>query len=158
MTFKTAMNDYLIHKKERAARRLERNSWGQKHENDKVQADDHTKINNYSEGFCYVCARRDLVLYTFMFICNSCYLKRGKKGLIKNIIEKKGEELCDICGIYRSDIYNHVWQRNVCVCHACSDRTERFHKKHRANITPYQRFLHKRYGNDVARLTGTEFA
>ena len=53
-----------------------------------VQDDEQTKINNYSEGFCYGCNKIDKVISTLVYVCGECMEKRGTEGLMQIIIKK----------------------------------------------------------------------
>ena len=156
MIFNTERNDELIARREAARRKMGKRTWAHKKETDRLQENDHTRINNYSEGYCYVCSVRDLVAFTTLHICNSCKRKRGNEGLIHNIIEQKGEYLCDICGRWRVDVYNRVWQRNVAACHKCLNRVGEIHRINSRKRTPYMEHLLKKYGKDAELLTGTK--
>ena len=49
---------------------------------ERVQEDEHTRINNYSEGYCYGCSKVDKVISTLIYMCGECMEKRGTEGLM----------------------------------------------------------------------------
>ena len=152
---RTQRNEEIIEKDSRLGREKERRNTAHEKEMERVQNDDYLKINNYSEGYCYGCSVRDKIIQTLMYICTSCYRKRGQEGLFVNIVQKDAEELCDICGFWKLG----VWQRNVAFCDKCVDRTEKIHNKYKKTNqeNPFQRRLRIKYGKDYKILTGFEF-
>ncbi len=149
---KNKSNDEKIIRNSRLGREKDRRNAAHTKELERTQKDDHLKINNYSEGYCYGCSNRDKILRTLVYICTACYRKRGTEGLFVNIACKECEELCDICGFWKLG----VWQRNVSFCDKCVDRTEKIHAKYNRNNkqNPFQRRLRIKYGKDYKILTG----
>ena len=96
---------------------------------ERVQADEHTKINNYSEGYCYGCSKNDKVLSTMIYMCGEDIEKRGQEGLMCLITKKRNYELCDICATWQ---FNDIWQINCSLCDSCMRRMGKIHKAYRA--------------------------
>lgn len=121
---------------------------------ERVQDDEQTKINKYSEGFCYGCAKKDKILSTLIYACGDCMEKRGTEGVMSIVIKKHNWELCDIHGEWKFD---DVWQINISFCDSCMKRMFRIHKaykakKGRANAPDERR--KRKYGIDINALTG----
>ena len=152
---KNQRNNQKMEKDSRLGREKERRNTAHRKELERTQEDDHLKINNYSEGYCYGCTIRDKILRTLVNICTSCYTRRGKEGLFVNVSCKACEELCDICGYWKLG----VWQRNISFCDKCIDRVEKIHAKYNRNNKeiPLQRRLRIKYGKDYKELTGMKF-
>ncbi len=122
---------------------------------ERVQDDEQTKINNYSEGFCYGCAKKDKILSTLIYACGVCMEKRGTEGVMSIVVKKHNWELCDIHGEWKFD---DVWQINISFCDSCMKRMFRIHKaykakKGRANA-PDERRKRRIFGKDFNDLTG----
>lgn len=151
--YDTEQNHHDIKKKMDLERAIKRNNDGYRKERKRINSNDFFRLDKDSEGYCYVCSTRDLVAHTVLYICNVCYLKRGKEGVMANVIEKRTEYLCDTCGWWRQGD-DCVWQRNVGACHKCLGRVQRIRDWHakQGYITPYQKFLRKKYGNEVNYL------
>lgn len=118
-----------------------------------VQANEQTHVDKYSEGMCYGCNKIDLIRSSLYYICNDCYHIRGKELVMANLHKKEKEELCEICGWWKLDI----WQRNVSFCESCNDRVIRIHKKyqkHGRKHEPFHRRLLSKYGSEYDRITG----
>lgn len=121
---------------------------------ERVQDDEQTKINKYSEGFCYGCAKKDKILSTLIYACGDCMEKRGTEGVMSIVVKKHNWELCDIHGEWKFD---DVWQINISFCDSCMKRMFRIHKaykakKGRANAPDERR--KRKYGIDINALTG----
>ena len=93
-----------------------------------VQADEQTRINNYSEGFCYGCSKTDKVLSTLIYMCGDCMDKRGTEGLMCLVTKKTSYELCDI---HAGWVLNDSWQINCSLCDSCMRRLKLVHKEYR---------------------------
>jgi hypothetical protein len=123
---------------------------------ERVQADEQTKINNYSEGFCYGCSKIDKVLSTLVYVCGECMEKRGTEGIMAIIIKKHGYELCDIHGKWEFD---DVWQLNISFCDSCMKRMFKIHKAYKQaggrKASPDQRKKRAYYGKDFNEVLGT---
>ncbi len=122
---------------------------------ERVQDDEQTKINKYSEGYCYGCSKIDKILSTLVYVCSDCMEKRGAEGLMAIIVRKHNYELCDICGIWKFD---NVSQINISFCDSCMKRMFRIHKAYkkkggRANA-PDEIRKRKIFGKDFNALTG----
>ena len=95
---------------------------------ERVQKDEQTKINNYSEGYCYGCSKIDKVLSTLIYMCAECMEKRGTEGLMCLVTRKTSWELCDI---HADWVFNEVWQINCSLCDSCMKRLNKVHKVYR---------------------------
>lgn len=93
-----------------------------------VQTDEQTKINNYSEGFCYGCSTYDKVISTLIYMCGGCMEKRGTEGLMCLVTRKTSWELCDI---HAEWVFNDSWQINCSLCDKCMRRLNLVHKAYR---------------------------
>ena len=121
-----------------------------------VQDDEQTKINKYSEGFCYGCNKIDKVISTLVYVCGECMEKRGTEGLMQIIVKKHNYELCDIHGDW---VYNDSFQINVSFCDSCMKRLFRIHRAYkkaggRASAPDEKRKRHY-YGTDFNEVLGT---
>lgn len=96
---------------------------------ERVQDDEHTRINNYSEGYCYGCSKTDKVISTLIYMCGEDMEKRGTEGLMCLVTKKTSYELCDICATWQQ---NDVWQINCSMCDRCMKRLNKVHKAYRA--------------------------
>jgi len=122
-----------------------------------VQSDDHTKINNYSEGYCYGCSKDDKILSTLIYMCGSCMEKRGTEGLMCLIIKKHNWELCDKCEQWQ---FNDIWQINASFCDTCMRRIKLLHKAYkkaggRKKLAPDEIKKRQIYGKDFNQILGT---
>ena len=138
--------------KERAARENDQT----KKLRERVQKDEHTKINNYSEGYCYGCSKNDKILSTLIYMCGECMEKRGAEGLMCLITRKHNWELCDKCEQWKFD---EIWQINASFCDRCMRRIHLIHKNYRkgggrAKLAPDERKKRIIYGKDVNYLIG----
>jgi len=125
---------------------------------DLVQSDEQKKVTPYSEGFCYGCNKYDRVLSNMWMACFTCSVKRGREGLLADVVQKFSEELCDFCG--RWDI--GVWQKNVSLCDHCRKRVTRIHNKYRKGggyekMAPFQKRMFKKYGKDYHKILMQDF-
>lgn len=121
---------------------------------ERVQDDEQTKINNYSEGFCYGCSKKDKIISTLIYACGDCMEKRGTEGVMSIVVKKHNWELCDIHGDWKFD---DVWQINISFCDSCMKRLFRIHKaykakKGRANAPDERR--KRKIGIDVNEIIG----
>jgi len=96
---------------------------------ERVQEDEHTRINNYSEGYCYGCSKVDKVISTLIYMCGECMEKRGTEGLMCLLTKKHNYELCDIHAGWEFD---DVWQINCSMCDSCMRRLHKVHNAYRA--------------------------
>ncbi len=134
----------------------EQQEWKKSNENplkkmlhDVVQNDEQKKVTSYSEGMCYGCNKYDRVLSNVWYACVPCSIKRGREGLLADVIQKFSEELCDFCGMW--DI--GIWQKNVSLCDSCRRRVTRIHHKYQKGggyekLAPFQKRMFKKYGKD----------
>ncbi len=123
---------------------------------ERVQDDEQTKINTYSEGYCYGCSKMDKILSTLVYACSDCMEKRGVEGVMCIVIRKHNWELCDICGVWKFD---DVSQINISFCDSCMRRMFRIHKEYkkkggRANA-PDEIKKRKYYGKNFNETLGT---
>lgn len=123
---------------------------------ERVQADEHTRINLYSEGYCYGCSKNDKVLSTLIYMCGECMEKRGTEGLMCIVVKKTSWELCDI---HADWVFNDSWQINCSLCDSCMHRLNLVHKAYRKGggrigQAPDERRKRKIYGKDVNHLLG----
>lgn len=95
---------------------------------ERVQDDEQTKINHYSEGYCYGCSKIDKVISTLIYMCGEDIDKRGVEGLMCMVTKKTSEELCDICAKWH---FNDVWQINCSLCDNCMRRLNKVHQVYR---------------------------
>ena len=114
-----------------------------------VQKDEQTNINKYGEGWCYGCAKTDMILTTLYYVCSDCTRKRGKKGILAIVKRIYREELCDFCGNWKFNIN----QINCALCRSCQRKVEYTHKKYRQGggflgQNPYIQDLKRKYGKD----------
>ncbi|HJZ23808.1 MAG TPA: hypothetical protein VJ201_05085 [Candidatus Babeliales bacterium] len=150
----TQHNDEVIIKESKTIRKAEENALQLKLRSF-AQADEQTRINKYSEGFCYGCAKIDHIISTVFFICTECYQKRGTEGLLANVSQSHSHQLCDICGFWKMG----VWQRNVSFCQSCMRRTMRIHQKYRdgggrSKLDPFIKRQQRRFGKDYQAILG----
>lgn len=122
---------------------------------ERVQADEQTAINKYSEGFCYRCATKDKILSTLSYVCGDCMEKRGAEGVMCIIVKKHNWEVCDICAEWKFD---DVWQLNISYCDSCMKRMLRVHKVYRKKggrlNAPDEKKKRKIYGKDYREILG----
>lgn len=95
---------------------------------ERVQADEQTRINHYSEGYCYGCSKYDKVISTLIYMCAEDMEKRGTEGLMCLITKKTSYELCDICAKWN---FNDTWQINCSLCDSCMHRLKKIHYAYR---------------------------
>ena len=93
-----------------------------------VQSDEQTKINHYSEGYCYGCSKTDKVISTLIYMCGDCMDRRGTEGLMALVTKKTSYELCDI---HAGWVLNDSWQINCSLCDSCMRRLKLVHKEYR---------------------------
>jgi len=121
----------------------------------RVQEDEQTRINHYSEGYCYGCSKVDKMLSTLVYVCSSCMEKRGVEGLMCIITRKHNYELCDICGNWEFD---NVSQINISFCDSCMRRMLRIHRAYRKKggkeNAPDAVRKRKYYGKDFNEILG----
>ncbi len=123
---------------------------------ERVQADEHTKINNYSEGYCYGCSKNDKILSTLIYMCGECIEKRGAEGLMCLVVKKTSWELCDKCEQWK---FNDIWQINASFCDTCMRRIKKLHKAYRegggrAKLAPDERKKRSIFGKDMNQILG----
>lgn len=124
---------------------------------ERVQGDEHTKINNYSEGYCYGCGKNDKILSTLVYMCAEDIEKRGQEGLMALVTKKTAWELCDKCEQWK---FNEIWQINASFCDRCMKRITLIHKNYkkgggRAKLAPDERKKRKIFGKDMNELMGS---
>lgn len=147
-------NDQVIIKESKARRKAEENQVQLKLRKFAME-DEQTRINRYSEGFCYGCSKIDYIISSLFFICRECYQKRGKEGLLANVSLSHAHQLCDICGFWKMN----VWQRNVSFCRSCMSRTIEIHNKYRQGggrmkLDPFITKMRRKYGKDYQKILG----
>lgn len=125
---------------------------------DTVQNDEQKKVTTYSEGFCYGCNKYDRILSNMWYSCFQCSVKRGREGLLADVVQKFSEELCDFCG--RWDI--GIWQKNVSLCDKCRRRVTIIHNKYKKGggyekMAPFQKRMFKKYGRDYQKILMQDF-
>jgi len=122
---------------------------------ERVQGDEHTRINNYSEGYCYGCSKTDKILSTLIYMCARCMEKRGSEGLMCLITKKTSWELCDIHGDW---CFGDIWQINCSLCNSCMRRVIRVHKEYRdkggRKNAPDERRKKSIFGKDMNSILG----
>ena len=123
---------------------------------ERVQEDEHTKINKYSEGYCYGCNKNDKILSTLVFWCGECMEKKGQEGLMGLIVKKTSWELCDKCETWK---FNEIWQINASFCDRCMRRLFLVHKNYRsgggrAKLAPDERKKRSIFGHDYNEILG----
>lgn len=122
---------------------------------ERVQEDEQTKINNYSEGYCYGCSKVDKILSTLIYMCGECMEKRGTEGLMCLITKKTSWELCDIHAGWE---FNDIWQINASFCDTCMRRIRLVHKEYRKKggrkQAPDERKKRSLFGKDFAQIIG----
>jgi len=123
---------------------------------ERVQADEQTRINKYSEGYCYGCNKIDKVTSTLIYSCTTCLEKRGQEGLMALVIRKTSWELCDLHGGWK---FNEIWQINCSLCTSCMRRLGKIHREYRkkggrANA-PDERRKRNIYGKDMNAILGS---
>ena len=80
------------------------------------QANENKRVDNYKEGFCYNCARRNAVCATVADSCEDCFNKRDPSMILAQVSkEPKINQLCFYCGQYKP----WVIQYNVRLCQKC---------------------------------------
>lgn len=124
---------------------------------ERVQGDEHTRINNYSEGYCYGCNKTDKILSTLVYWCGKCIEKKGQEGLMALIIKKTSWELCDKCEQWK---FNEIWQINASFCDRCMRRIALIHKNYkkgggRAKLAPDEVRKRNIYGKDMNYIIGS---
>ena len=123
---------------------------------EKVQTDEHTKINNYSEGYCYSCNKIDKVLSTLVYYCGECIENRGVEGLMQMLVKKNNWELCDK---HEGWVFADVWQINCSLCDTCMRRLKLLHKAYRKaggrTKAPDEVRKRKIYGKEFNEILGT---
>lgn len=141
-------NQEKIQKEARDKRALKTNP-AQLKLRERVQADEQTRVNKHGEGFCYGCAKTDLILSTLVHMCNNCMHKRGTEGLMAIVKRHFKQELCDSCGFYKFG----VMQINASFCQTCIRRIGKMHQAYRASggqlaNHPYYKHLQHIHGKD----------
>ena len=123
---------------------------------ERVQDDEQTKINNYSEGFCYGCSKIDKVISTLVYVCGECMEKRGVEGLMCLVVKKHNWELCDICADWE---FNDVMQVNISFCDSCMKRMFKIHRAYKKaggkSAAPDEKKKRAYYGTDFNEQLGT---
>ena len=121
-----------------------------------VQSDEQTRINMYSEGFCYGCSKTDKVISTLIYMCGDCMDRRGTEGLMCLVIKKTSYELCDI---HADWVLNDAWQINCSLCDSCMRRLKLVHKEYRKKggrkNAPDQIIKRKFYARNPAQELGS---
>lgn len=125
---------------------------------DLLKNDEQKKITSNSEGYCYGCSTYGNIISNLWYACHPCSVKRGREGLLADVVQKFCEELCDFCG--RWDI--GVWQKNVSLCDKCVRRVTRIHNKYRKGggyeqLAPFQKRMFKKYGKDYKKILLQDF-
>jgi len=125
-----------------------------------VQSDEFTKINTYSEGYCYGCSKVDQVLSTLVYMCAECMEKRGHEGLLCINVRKHNWELCDKCETWKFD---ECWQINASFCTTCMHRISLIHSNYRKaggrlHTAPDDRKRRKVFGKDMNAILGNGFS
>ena len=127
------------------------------HERKRVQDNEYTKIDKYSEGRCWVCDKRDFILSTLIWGCPKCIDKRGFDGIMGFVTRKMKHEVCDVHN--ENDYYQmNCSQININVCQSCMRRVIRNHRKFQreggVKSSPYAKKLQKIYGKDWSKVLG----
>lgn len=122
-----------------------------------VQADEQKSINKHSEGYCYGCTRKDMIISSLFYACARCMYKRGRECLLTLVYHKPGEEICDFCGKWQRPF--DCWQINASLCTKCMSKVSQFHLKYRKaggkKNTPWNKKQQRRFGNDWRILQQT---
>lgn len=121
-----------------------------------VQSDEQTRINKYSEGFCYGCSTVDKVMSTLVYVCGECMEKRQTEGLMQILTKKHNYEVCDIHGDW---VLNDCFQINISFCDKCMKRMLKIHRLYRKaggrDSAPDEKKKRAYYGKDFNELLGT---
>lgn len=115
---------------------------------DMHQKDEYKSVNNYKEGYCWMCEEKKAVGATVVDVCQHCSRNRGMESILVSIANK-GYALCHFCAKYQWDVYNI----NVRLCTSCYDRVRRTFKKFRhgggdEELDPFWKYLKRRNGQD----------
>ena len=91
-------------------------NWATKILWNKHQANEKKAVDNYKEGYCFNCARRQAVAATVTDMCEACFDKRDPESILAQVSkEPKINQLCFYCGKYKP----WVIQYNVRLCQRC---------------------------------------
>lgn len=121
---------------------------------EKIQSDEYTRINKYSEAICWGCMKRDQVISSLWDACGKCIEKRGIEAIMAKTKTKPTEELCDFCGTWQGgNKGNFVSQINISLCRSCQEKVHSLHRQYqkdggREKLSPYYRYLVKKHGQD----------
>jgi len=117
------------------------------------QDDEYTHVDNYKEGKCWFCFKRNVVSAMVLDICKECVDKRGSMEATLAAAGYKPYGLCSKCGKYKFDI--HVLNLRVCI--SCFSRVRRIFKKYNKEggvfgSDPFWKSLRKKHGKDFQIL------
>lgn len=123
------------------------------------QSDDHTRINQHGEAYCFMCFKKDRALATVVQICRNCLTKKERVGRknMESLLNKLKEEIygyCFNCGTYQMNI-SHL---NIRVCLSCNRRiAEKIQEWHKAGgvegADPFYQYLRVKLGKDWKALS-----
>ena len=108
------------------------------------QKNEQTRVDNYKEGVCLLCFRKDVVSATVIDICGDCASKRGREALLVAIADKY-YGMCYVCGLYRF----HIENINARFCRPCYQRImNRIREDHHGQEDPFWKSMRKKHGKD----------
>ena len=100
-----------------------------------MQKNELTRINKYSEGFCYQCGSKDYVCPTVADVCLSCIGKRGtlKDSSLLAVVHMDINLVCLFCGEFKNNVrYNSEYAGahiNFRCCQKCLRREGKVERK-----------------------------
>ena len=128
-----------------------------------MQKNERTRINKYSEGFCYQCGSKDYVCPTIGDVCMSCIGRRGtfKDSSLLAVVHMEINLTCLFCGRFRHNRqFNSRYAGahiNFRCCQKCLRREAKVEKDIRglgAWAHPVYRRAKRTHGKDWKILEG----
>jgi hypothetical protein len=116
------------------------------------QKDEQKAVNNYKEGFCWLCEKKKAVAATLFNVCQHCRRNRGNEFSLV-VVADKGWEYCMFCKNFKWD----VKQINARLCHSCHGRVREAMRDFRrgggqTKVDPFWKSLRRRHGKDWAAI------
>jgi hypothetical protein len=116
------------------------------------QKDEQKAVNNYKEGFCWLCEKKKAVAATLFQVCEHCRRNRGREFALVTLADK-GWDICFFCSKYKWDIK----QINARLCHHCHLKVRETMREFRqeggtTKVDPFWKSLRRKNGKDFAHI------
>ena len=112
------------------------------------QKDEQKSVNNYKEGFCWMCEKKKSVAATLFQVCEHCRRNRGAEFTLVTLADK-GYDICFFCKKYKWDIK----QINARLCYNCHYKVRETLRDFRRDggstkVDPFWKNLRRKHGQD----------